>query len=161
MPNLEGQLYNHFRNNQELTNKNYLRKNIKKTNVEDRPRFPMSFDLELNDDNTSFQQSYIKFEAFKILNKIAEYLSQKYNVLFNKIMRNPNYYDHHNTKPSGINIEKVYNILYKTPLEELKHNRSSWETLSNLYEYVSYVADAVSKDKGIIYSIFKYRKDQR
>lgn len=77
MPNLEGQLYNHFRNNQELTNKNYLRKNIKKTNVEDRPRFPMSFDLELNDDNTSFQQSYIKFEAFKVLNKIAEYLSQK------------------------------------------------------------------------------------
>lgn len=26
---LEGQLYNHFKNNQELTNKNYLRKNIK------------------------------------------------------------------------------------------------------------------------------------
>lgn len=27
---LEGQFFNHFKNNQELTNKNYLRKNIKK-----------------------------------------------------------------------------------------------------------------------------------
>lgn len=161
MPNLEGQLYNHFRNNQELTNKNYLRKNIKKTSVEDRPRFPMSFDLELNDDNTSFQSSYIKFEAFKVLNKIAEYLSQKWSTLFSKIMKNPNYFCHHNTKASEHSSEKVYNILYKTSTDELKHNRSSWETLSNLYEYISYVADVVSKDKGITYSIFRYRKDQR
>jgi hypothetical protein len=29
----EGQLYNHFKNNQELTNKNYLQKNIKKASV--------------------------------------------------------------------------------------------------------------------------------
>ena len=161
MLHLEGQLYNHFRNNQELTNKNYLRKNIKKTNVEDRPRFPMAFDLELNDDNASFQQSFIKFEAFKVLNKLAEYISQKYNVLFNKIMKNPNYFCHHNTKASEKTNENVNNILYTTPLEELKHSRSSCETLTNLFEFISYVADVVSRDKGITYSIFRYRKDQR
>jgi hypothetical protein len=52
---LEGQLYNHFKNNQELTNKNYLRKNIKKMRKEEKPRFPMSFDIEMNDDNSTFQ----------------------------------------------------------------------------------------------------------
>ena len=38
-----GQFYNHFLNNQELTNKNLLRKNIGKAKI--KPNFPPTFDL--------------------------------------------------------------------------------------------------------------------
>ena len=36
----QGQFYNHFKNNQELTNKNLLRKNLKKASPLLRPNFP-------------------------------------------------------------------------------------------------------------------------
>lgn len=99
--NLEGQLYNHFRNNQELTNKNYLRKNIKKAQLQDRPNFPLSFDVELNDDNTSFHQHFIKFEAFKLLNKIGKYLSIKEEAIYRKVVKNPLFFCNHSKKYSG------------------------------------------------------------
>ncbi len=59
-PHLEGQFYNHFKNNQELTNKNNLRKNIKNTPIVDRPSFPLSYDIDSNDDNNAFHQNFMK-----------------------------------------------------------------------------------------------------
>lgn len=44
---LEGQFYNHFKNNQELTNKNLFRKNIYKNSPNLRPNYPITFDLEV------------------------------------------------------------------------------------------------------------------
>jgi hypothetical protein len=64
----DGQFFNHFKNNQELTNKNYLRKNIRKPPAESRPNFPTSFDLDLNEDSLSFQETYMLYEAYSILN---------------------------------------------------------------------------------------------
>lgn len=42
-------MYNHFKGNQEITNKNMLRKNIKKW-AGSKPNIPLTFDLELSEE---------------------------------------------------------------------------------------------------------------
>lgn len=73
----EGQFYNHFKNNQELTNKNYLQKNIKKAAVQQRPNYPLTFDIESNEDKISFEETYIKFQQFRVFNMFFLHLESK------------------------------------------------------------------------------------
>lgn len=51
---VEGQFYNHFKNNQELTNKNLFRKNIYKNSPNLRPNYPITFDLEVGEHQMKF-----------------------------------------------------------------------------------------------------------
>lgn len=50
-----GQLFNHFKNNQELTNKNLLKKNIYRTEYHLQPNYPMTFDIDCREDQIKFQ----------------------------------------------------------------------------------------------------------
>lgn len=74
----EGQYFNHFKDNQELTNKNYLRKNIRKFPQSQRPNFPLSYNLDNSEDLLLFQESYALFEAYQVLNNVVETLKLKH-----------------------------------------------------------------------------------
>ena len=118
----DGQFFNHFKNNQELTNKNLLRKNIAKANI--KPNFPHTFDLELSEDLILFKKELEKFEYFKILDSIVNLIKAEMGPYYKRILKNKNYFSHKKINKKNLKKKSSFQLLSSNGFNQISLKES-------------------------------------
>ncbi|KAL4450795.1 hypothetical protein ABPG74_011637 [Tetrahymena malaccensis] len=152
----EGQFYNHFQNNQELTNKGRLLRNIRLYLVSQphlQKYFPIQYDVTYKQQKENFLKEFLKFEILKKFKQVVQAVkSSLTDEQINKLIQT--YYIKF-VKKEEVELDNQLiqyfrqNVKFKESIEQI--NQANKEIISLLSKLPNYTINE---------TLFKYQNDQ-